>query len=83
MTDHTTKELVITRELIRAVYQANQAMLSRAQDVEKLEEFEQSTTVGRILRRQAEEDRQRYALLKDWIERHRGEAGLLEEEVRS
>lgn len=74
---------VITRELIRAIYHANEAMIARARELENTEEYKVSNSVGHTLRRQVEEDKQRFALLKDWIERHRGEAGLLEEEVRS
>lgn len=74
---------VITRELVRAVFHAAEAMIARARETEKFPEYSAGNGVGRILREQVESDKQRYALLKDWIERHRSFVGLLEEEVRS
>ena len=86
MTDSVSAETVvgvaITKAFVRAVWCAAQSLRSRAIEAESCPEFKLTNSVGKILRRQAEEDRQRYAILNDWVERYRGEVGLDEDEVR-
>lgn len=75
--------MVVTKEFVRAIYHAAEALRARAYELERAPEYSQDTSVGKTLRHSVEADRQRVAMLADWIERHRSEAGLTEEEVSS
>jgi hypothetical protein len=78
----STKEVVLTREFVRAVWQSAQCMLDSSTDIDNLPESKLANSVGTILRRKAEQQRQQSALLFDWVERNRSEVSLSEDEVR-
>jgi len=74
--------LVVTRELVLAVFKANEALIGRVHEVQRSEEYTHHTQVGVLLRQAVEKDLQSHAMLKDWVARHMDLVGLSKEDLR-